>query len=53
MAVDWGSAGQIAGVGFGAVFIILVILAVVIWLVGVGLGKIDTGKGETEEKKGD
>ncbi|MBA7697744.1 hypothetical protein ES703_106412 [subsurface metagenome] len=49
MAIDWGFAGQIGGVGFGAVFAILIILAVVIWLVGLGLSK--TGKSEPSDKE--
>ncbi len=51
MGVDWGFAGQIGGVGFGMVFMLLIILAVVIWLVGVVLSKINTSKGETRNKK--
>jgi Na+-transporting methylmalonyl-CoA/oxaloacetate decarboxylase gamma subunit len=51
MAVDWGFAGQVGGVGFGLVFAVLIILAVVIWLVGLGLRKIGAGKAEAEEKK--
>ncbi len=54
MAVDWGFAGQVAGIGFGAVFAVLIILAVAIWLVGLVLTKIGSGKGEIGgEKKGD
>ena len=34
MAVDWGLAGQVGGAGFGMVFALLIILAVVIWLTG-------------------
>jgi Na+-transporting methylmalonyl-CoA/oxaloacetate decarboxylase gamma subunit len=53
MALDWtwAQAGQIGGVGFGLVFLVLIILAVVIWLVGLILGKIGAGKAEAEEKK--
>ncbi len=51
MAVDWGLAGQIGGVGFGLVFIVLIILAVTIWLVGVVLNKISTGGAKTGDKK--
>ena len=51
MTVDWGFAGQIGGIGFGMVFMLLVILAVVIWLVGVVLNRISIGKGETSDKK--
>ena len=51
MEVPWGQALQIGGVGFGMVFALLVILAVVIWLVGLVLGKISMGKSETGDKK--
>jgi len=51
IAVDWGQAGQIGGVGFATVFALLIILAVVIWLTGLVLGKISMGKGETDDKK--
>jgi len=34
MVVDWGFAGQVGGVGFGMVFALLIILALVIWLTG-------------------
>ncbi len=53
MAVDWGFAGQIGGVGFGIVFAVLIILAVAIWLTGLVISKIGTSKDETSEKKGD
>ncbi len=54
MAVDWGFAGQVGGVGFGMVFVLLVILAVVIWLTGLLIGKITAGKAEvSDNKKGD
>ncbi|MFC1934276.1 OadG family protein [Chloroflexota bacterium] len=51
MAVDWGFAGQVGGAGFGIVFIVLVILAVAIWLVGIVLRKIGAGKEETSDNK--
>ena len=54
MAVDWVFAGQVGGVGFGAVFVLLIILGVVIWLVGLVLRKISAGKAEaSDNKKGD
>jgi len=34
MTINWGEAGLLAGRGFGAVFLILIIIAVVTWLVG-------------------
>jgi len=55
MAVDWGFAGQIGGIGFGVVFAVLIILALAIWLTGLVLSKISTTKAETgdNKKKGD
>lgn len=35
MTINWGEAGLLAGRGFGTVFLILIILAVVTWLVGL------------------
>lgn len=34
MTINWGEAGLLAGRGFGAVFLMLIIIAVVTWLVG-------------------
>ena len=51
MGVDWAFAGQIGGFGFGLVFAVLIILALAIWLVGLILSKITTGKGEADDKK--
>ena len=34
MVIDWGFAGQVGGAGFGMVFALLIILALVIWLTG-------------------
>jgi Na+-transporting methylmalonyl-CoA/oxaloacetate decarboxylase gamma subunit len=51
MAVDWGQALQIGGIGFGLVFVILIILALTVWLAGLRLGKIGTDKGEVSDKK--
>ncbi len=54
MAVDWGFAGQIGGFGFGLVFVVLIILAVAIRVVGLVISKVSSGKGKAEEeKKGD
>ena len=49
MAIDWGFAGQVGGAGFGMVFALLIILAVVIWLTG----KIVDKGGNTEEENDD
>ena len=50
MGVDWGFAGQVGGVGFGMVFALLVILAVVIWLTGIAVTKKSTANNETENE---
>jgi Na+-transporting methylmalonyl-CoA/oxaloacetate decarboxylase gamma subunit len=51
MTVDWVKAGQIGGVGIGLVFIVLIILAVTIWLVGFVLNKISVRRAKTNGKK--
>lgn len=51
MPVDWGFAWQVGAVGFGAVFMLLIILGIVIWLVGLILNKTGLGRAETTDKK--
>ncbi len=51
MGVDWGFAGQVGGVGFGMVFGLLIILAVVIWLTGKVVNKTSAGKNENDNAK--
>ena len=52
MGVDWGFAGQIGGVGFGMVFALLIILALVIWLTGLVVNKkIDADKNKADDAK--
>jgi len=51
MGVPWGQAVQVGGVGFGMVFLLLVILAVVIWLTGLVLAKMSVGKSQADTKK--
>jgi len=54
MEIPWGEASQVGGISFGTVFLLLVILAVIIWLGGVVINRINSRKGETDsEKKGD
>jgi len=54
MAVDWGFAAQVGGIGFGTVFILLIILAIAIWLGGLVFGKNNTKGSDTGDKrKGD
>ena len=49
--IDWAFAGKIGGVGFGMVFMVLVILAIVLWLAGLIFTKIEAGKQETGDNK--
>ena len=51
MGIDWGFAGQVGGIGFGMVFALLVILAVVIWLTGLVVNRISTDKKKTNNMK--
>ena len=51
MAIDWGEAVRIGGMGFGVVFVVLVILSIVIWLTGLVTGKIVTSKDKTNDRK--
>ena len=51
MEIDWGFAWQIGGVGFGSVFLVLIALALAIWLSGLIIKRIDSGKEQTEDDK--
>ena len=54
MGVDWGQASQIGGVGFGTVFLVLVILAVAISLIAMAVRRISRGKDNANgAQKGD
>jgi len=53
MGVDWGYAGQVGGVGFGMVFALLIILALVIWTIGVLLNKRRAGKDKAKAEDTD
>jgi len=49
--IDWSLAGKIAGGGFGMVFFILAILALLIWITGLGVRKFSKSKSKSEEKR--
>ena len=51
MVIDWGFAGQVGGMGFGMVFALLIILAIIIWLTGLILNKTAAKKHVTDEKQ--
>ncbi|MFC1900065.1 OadG family protein [Chloroflexota bacterium] len=56
MVINWGEAVKVGLVGFGWVFMVLVILAVAIWLSGKIIGRIERPKEETataETKNGE
>ena len=48
--MGWGFAGQVAGVGFGTVFIVLVILAVAVLISGAIVHRIGK-KASTKDKE--
>ena len=50
-AIDWGQAWQIIVIGFGLVFTVLIVLAIVIWLTGWLLNKIGGGTDTAKEKQ--
>ena len=53
MTVDWGFAGQVGGVGFGMVFVLLIILAIVIWVTGKLCNRSkNAGEENKENQKG-
>ena len=41
---DWARAGFIGGVGFATVFVVLILLAVVVWLVGMVVRRTSPGE---------
>ena len=47
VAVDWGEAIRVAGVGFGMVIGILAVLAITVWIAGILLHKTTS---RSEEK---
>ena len=51
MEVPWGQAVQVGGVGFGMVFALLIILAVMVWLTGLVITKAGIGKAKSGDKK--
>ena len=51
MTVDWGFAAQIGGMGFGTVFVVLIVLAVAIWLTGLVVRKMGTSNAEAGDNK--
>jgi Na+-transporting methylmalonyl-CoA/oxaloacetate decarboxylase gamma subunit len=53
MGIDWGFAGQVGGAGFGMVFALLIILALVVWITGKLANRRGAGKDtEDDDQKG-
>ena len=48
--MDWGLVAKIAGGGFGVTILVLIILAIVIWLVGLVMQKTEAKGEESKEK---
>jgi Na+-transporting methylmalonyl-CoA/oxaloacetate decarboxylase gamma subunit len=44
MTTIWGEASLVAGIGFGTVFLVLIILAVITWLIGLIFQRIKRGQ---------
>ena len=54
MIVDWGRAFEIGSTGFGTVFLVLVILAVAIILIGLAVKRLHRDKDKANsEQRGD
>jgi Na+-transporting methylmalonyl-CoA/oxaloacetate decarboxylase gamma subunit len=47
--IDWALVGEIAGGGYGLCILVLVILALVIWIIGLVVKKTTKAKAETKE----
>jgi len=43
MGVDWGFAVQVAVAGFGIVFLLLIILAILVWLMPRVINNLSSG----------
>jgi Na+-transporting methylmalonyl-CoA/oxaloacetate decarboxylase gamma subunit len=50
MGVNWGEALRIGGTGFGLVFVVLIILAVIISLIGLAIKRINRDKANNTQK---
>ena len=51
MEIDWAQAWQVSGIGFGLVFVVLAILALVTWLVSLVINRNGGDNNKTESKK--
>ena len=46
----WGDVWQVAGVGFGAVFVVLILLSVAIWVTGFISTKMDASNTDEQSE---
>ncbi len=51
VVIEWAEAWKVSGMGFGLVFLVLALLAIAIWLIGVVLRRMDSGRVETTKKE--
>lgn len=51
MEIDWAQAAKIGGVGFGLVFVVLLVLSVAIWLTGTLVSRFTAKEEPAGEKK--
>lgn len=51
MAVDWGFAGQVGGAGFGMVFFLLIVLAIIVRLTGWFFNRAGRGEGIKDDNE--
>jgi Na+-transporting methylmalonyl-CoA/oxaloacetate decarboxylase gamma subunit len=47
--IDWVLVGEIAGGGYGLGILVLIVLAVVVWIIGLVVQKTAKPKAETKE----
>ena len=50
MPIDWGFAAKVGGAGFGTVFLVLMILAGAIWVVGKAVSRLGSGSKDPPKK---
>ncbi|MGQ9546062.1 MAG: OadG family protein [Dehalococcoidia bacterium] len=48
MATNWAQSALLAGKGFGVVFLVLIILAVVTWLIGLVFQRVKKAREKAE-----
>jgi Na+-transporting methylmalonyl-CoA/oxaloacetate decarboxylase gamma subunit len=49
MAVNWGEALRVGGIGFGTVFLVLTILAVAVTIIGLAVKRLN--RNQTDQKQ--